>query len=136
MGQGEVAVTDDTKEAKRAAFIEANRWNLAKLHRDRSDFAANIFRGALFSAATAGMGFIAYGRTGADLRAHVVPLLLLGIGWGLTLLSWDIQKGKAVRKYDALHDGDIIDYDKPRPVPSGPNSDIARLSHWVENLTK
>jgi hypothetical protein len=89
---------DDTNDL----FVKDNRWNFAKLYRDRADYSANILRGALFTASTAMIGFIVANKTGADLRAHVVPLSLVGFGWALTLVSWDIQKGKAIRRYDAL----------------------------------
>jgi hypothetical protein len=102
------------------------RWNLAKLYRDRADHSANIIRGALFSAATAIIGFIAYGKTGAELRAHTVPLILLGLGWSMTLFSWDIQKGKAIRKFDALRDGNL-DHDQPRLPKAAPTSFVERL---------
>jgi hypothetical protein len=93
---------DDTSKKK---FIDDNRWSLAKQFRDRADFAANIVRSLLFSAAAAGIGFIAHGYQGEALRHHLLSLALFGIGAALVLISWDIQKGKAAKRFDALLDG-------------------------------
>jgi hypothetical protein len=86
-------------------FIDDHRWDLAKHFLDRADHAANMFRGFLFSAATAGIGFIMYVRED-ELRSHLLPLILLGVAAGLVAVSWDIQKGKAIRRFEALRDGE------------------------------
>jgi hypothetical protein len=123
---------DDTDDP----FVKENRWNFTKLYRERADYSANILRGALFTASTAMIGFIVANKTGADLRAHVVPLILLGFGWAMTLFSWDLQKGKAVRKYDALFAGDL-QFDKvPRKtfgdrIHDLPNSKVDRVAAWA-----
>lgn len=114
---------DDTNDT----FVKDNRWKFAKLYRDRADYSANILRGALFTASTALIGFIVANKTGADLRAHVVPLSLVGFGWALTLVSWDIQKGKAIRRYDAVRRGEA------RSAMSRhlPNYIIDRIAAWA-----
>jgi hypothetical protein len=96
-------------------FIEDNRWPLAKQFLDRADLAANIVRGFLFSAATAGIGFIAYERHGTTLRSHLLPLILLGLSAAFVFVSWDIQKKKAINRFKALRDGKPHYDTKPSP---------------------
>jgi hypothetical protein len=87
------------------------QWSLAKSNLDRAAHSADILRGLLFSAAAAGIGFVVYGRQGIDLRIHVIPLVLLGLGAALVYVSWDIQKGKSIGRFEALRDG-RYDYDR------------------------
>jgi hypothetical protein len=117
-------VTDTSRRARRpwprsqrAGGGDKNRWNLARSNLDRAGHSADIIRGLLFSAAAASIGFIAYDKYGADLRTHAVPLLLLSVGVALTYISWDIQKGKSIQRFEALRDGNF-DYDKTSYVPN------------------
>jgi hypothetical protein len=48
--------------------------------------------------ATASIGFVAFGKYGAELRAHVIPLVLLGIGINIHQLGYSKRQGyKEVR---------------------------------------
>lgn len=97
--------TDEQRDEAKKKFIDQNRWSLAKQFLDRSDHAADIIRGILFTAATAAIGFISHQRQGAALQSHLVPICLLGAAAILIFISWDIQKGKAIKRYEALRDG-------------------------------
>lgn len=94
----------EKKAAKQ--FTDENRWPLAKQYLDRADHSANIIRGFLFSAATGAIGFIVHEAQPRMLHLHLLPLILLGGGAALVVFSWDIQKGKAKRRFDALRDGE------------------------------
>jgi hypothetical protein len=86
-------------------FVEKNRWALAKNYLDRADHSGLILRGLLFTAATAAIGFIVHENHGAELRSHLLPLIWFGLGAALVFFSWDIQKGKALGKFNILRDG-------------------------------
>jgi hypothetical protein len=92
-------------------FLKEHRWDLAKAHRERSDQAANLLRGLLFTAAVAAMGLILQQRLANGLRWHALSLLLLMAAAVLIFLSWDRQKGKAIGKFDGLTNNDFAKYE-------------------------
>jgi hypothetical protein len=89
-------------------FVSANRKEFALAYLARADEAGTAVRALVFSANLAAIGFVvAY--SGAT-RAHLASLLSFGFAALLTLYGWDLQKRKAIMRFQSLRKGDLDTY--------------------------
>jgi len=86
-------------------FVSANRREFALAYLARADEAGTAFRALIFSANLAAIGFVV-AHSGAT-RAHLASLLSFAFAALLTLYSWDLQKRKAIIRFQSLRNGDF-----------------------------
>jgi hypothetical protein len=89
-------------------FVSANRKDFALAYLARADDAGTVFRALVFSASLAAIGFV-LAHSGAT-RPHFASLLSFGFAALLTLYSWDLQKRKAIMRFQSLQNGDLDTY--------------------------
>jgi hypothetical protein len=89
-------------------FVSANRKEFALAYLARADEAGTAVRALVFSANLAAIGFVV-AHSGAT-RAHLASLLSFGFAALLTLYSWDLQKRKAIMRFQSLRNGDLDTY--------------------------
>jgi hypothetical protein len=67
-------------------------------------------RSLLFTASAGAIGFVLQQQTGKPLGWHLVPRVLFTAAAVTVFLSWDVQKKKARRRFEALyHTGAFTD---------------------------
>ena len=98
-------------------FFKKYRWELAKSYLDRSDQAANLLRGLLFTAAVAAMGLILQQQKAA-LKWHALSLGLFVVATCIIFISWDLQKKKAIGRFNALAKNDLAEYERYKSRPN------------------
>jgi hypothetical protein len=98
-------------------FFKKYRWEMAKSYLDRSDQAANLLRGLLFTAAAAAMGLILQKATGG-LKWHALSLSLFVAATCIIFYSWDLQKSKAIGRFNALAKNDLAEYERYKSRPN------------------
>ena len=65
----------------------------------------------ILTISTAAVGFILHEQKG-NTGQHIWSLLAFVTAIGVTFLSWNIQKAKAIRRFDALSRGDICTFER------------------------
>jgi hypothetical protein len=111
----------DLESAKE--FLSANRRELALAFLARADEAGTAFRALIFGANLAAIGFV-FAHSGAT-RFHLASLLSFGFSALLILYSWDMQKSKALTRFQSLQTGDLETY---LAQDRRPNYSIDRLA--------
>jgi hypothetical protein len=114
---------------KEAEFFKEHRWDLAKSHLERSDQAATLLRGLLFTAAIAAIGLILQQRAGTGLRWHSLSLVPLIAAACLIFWSWDTQKSKAIGRFKALAKNDFGTYYGYKEIEN------QKMDRWAGILT-
>lgn len=89
-------------------FLTANRKEFALAYLARADDAGTAFKALIFSANLAAIGFV-FAHSGAT-RFHLASLLSFGFAALLILYSWDMQKDKAITRFNGLQNGDLETY--------------------------
>ena len=89
-------------------FVSENRKEFALAYLARADEAGTALRALIFSANLAAIGFV-FAHSGAT-RAHLASLLSFGFAALLTLYSWDMQKRKAITRFESLRNGNLEAY--------------------------
>jgi hypothetical protein len=89
-------------------FLSANRKEFALAYLARADEAGTAFRALIFSANLAAIGFV-FAHGGAT-RAHLASLLSFGFAALLLVYSWDMQKQKAIIRFQSLRYADLETY--------------------------
>ena len=90
-------------------FLRSHRLELALAYLQRADQSADRIRAMTLAIATAAFGFIIHQYNG-NLVPHFTGLVVFSLAIALTFISWNMQKAKAIKRFDALKDDDLCKY--------------------------
>ena len=97
------------KQTEDEAFVLEYRMELALAYLKRSDESATVFRTVVFTACSAAIVFIV-SKYDKGIAPHMPALVFLAVAAIFVLLSWDLQKGKAIKRFRALRAKDLDAY--------------------------
>jgi hypothetical protein len=97
------------KQTEDEAFVLEYRMELALAYLKRSDESATVFRTVVFTACSAAIVFIV-SKYDKGIAPHLPALVFLAVAAIFVLLSWDLQKGKAIKRFRALRAKDLDAY--------------------------
>jgi hypothetical protein len=92
------------------SFLEAHRWELCKAFLERADKAGETLRVLLFTTDGAGIGFSLHQATNDGSKWHILAAVFFAISIVVVYWSWDLQKRKAVQRFQLVRDKGISAY--------------------------
>ena len=94
-----------TEDPKSNGKVPENfRWQLAADFRKRADQSADFLRALLFALSSASVAYVANQDLQQFTALHALSFVCLSVAIVLLVLSWNLQKSKSIRRYEALRD--------------------------------
>ena len=94
----------ERKVESRTQIEEGHLWNLALSYLKRADDSANYLRALLFTLCAAAIAYLTTELKDELIYGFVIALVSFAAAIALIVISWDIQKLKAGRRFEALRD--------------------------------
>jgi hypothetical protein len=92
------------------SFLEEHRWELCKAFLERADKAGETLRALLFAAGGAGIGFSLHQAANGGSKWNVLGAVIFAISIAIVYWSWDLQKRKAVQRFELVRDKSVSAY--------------------------
>jgi DMSO/TMAO reductase YedYZ heme-binding membrane subunit len=100
----------EEKEKQRTKLDESYLWPLALSYLKRADDAANYLRALLFTLSSAAIAYLVIELKDKLICGYAVALISFALAIALIVISWDVQKKKAGRRFEALRDFGYSNY--------------------------